>query len=207
VETVLQGKFFVSADLIGSVSVDPENGRVHEVEFYPDDAAYVAGLTCYIEAVLRRGDPAIAIATKRHRVILRQSLKHDCADIDALIESRSVVLLDSHEALSMIMTDDIPDPARCERAIGELVASAPGNARGKHTRVAFCGQCAPLLLNQGNTEGAIQLEHLWDEVTLAHGVDTLCGYIWSAFPQNDRRSIVQRICAPHSRAGGVESTC
>jgi len=71
--------------------------------------------------------------------------------------------------------------------------------------VAFCGQCAPLLLGQGNTEGAIRLEQLWDEISLAHGADTLCGYILSDLPNANRREIVERISAVHSSVYGLES--
>jgi hypothetical protein len=46
-----------------------------------------------------------------------------------------------------------------------------------------CGEIAPTLLSKGNGEGegAIKLEHLWDEITKGYGVYTLCGYLLSAF--------------------------
>jgi hypothetical protein len=37
--------------------------------------------------------------------------------------------------------------------------------KGKRGRIVVCGEIAPTLLSKGNAEGAIKLEHLWDETT------------------------------------------
>ena len=228
VEAVLQGKPFISAYLSDRVFKTPgrmappsshrhenvitplpsrnsENRARHEVEFYAEDEAYVAGVTRYIEAVLRRGDPVILFATDSHRGRILHRLKAAGVDVDNLIGAGTMVLLDTFEALSAVMVDDKPDAVRCEQAVAALIGRAARNSTATHQHVSFCGQCAPLLLRQGNTDGAIQLEHLWDEITSTYGADTLCGYIWSEIPIENREEIVQKICAEHSGVFGLGS--
>ena len=74
-------------------------------------------------------------------------------------------------------------------------------------RVLICGECAPVLLEDGNSEGAIRLEHLWDELTRKYGADTICGYLWSQFPQGQSDSAFQQICGAHNAVHGRASGC
>ena len=95
VEAVLQGRQFVSSGLSGHYFTpasdlktldrpdEPlpqlalgrmEVARSHEVEFYSDDVAFVAGFTRFIEAALESGNAAIVVATDSHRKSLLQRL-------------------------------------------------------------------------------------------------------------------------------------
>src|SRR5580693_10110339 len=71
VEAVRQGKQFIS----GGVPRKAEITRSHEVEFYPDDAAFVVGFTHFIEAALKAGKALIVVATESHRKSLLQRLQ------------------------------------------------------------------------------------------------------------------------------------
>jgi DNA-binding NarL/FixJ family response regulator len=176
VEAVLQGRRFISTHLNGRVFEDSgrqealggsrdemvplpsgnaEKRRRHEVQFYPDDAAYVAGLTHCVETVLKRGDTVIVIATAPHRASLLPRLKSNGVKIDAEIARGNLVLLDALETLSTIMVDNMPDAGRCGQEMDALIAGVAGKSAGGRRHVAFCGQCAPVLLSQGNIEGAI----------------------------------------------------
>ena len=53
--------------------------------------------------------------------------------------------------------------------------------KGEHSRVAVCGECAPLLWAQGNAEAAIRVEELWNEIAKTYYVDILCGYPLGSF--------------------------
>jgi len=226
VDAVLQGMRFIGSELTGSVFLDPKNRSAsenhknviaapspdakhrprHEVAFYPDEAAYISGLTRYVETVLKSSDPVIIFAKAAHQASILQRLNADGVDIDALVDRQSVILKDPFESLSAIMVDGRPDAASCTHAIGALIAFATGSPAQERRPVAFCGQCAPVLLSQGNVDGAIQLERLWDEISLSYGADTLCGYISSELPAKNRADVVRRICAEHSVVHGLESS-
>ena len=175
-----------------------EIARRHEVEFYPDDAAFVVGFNRFIEAALEAGDAVIVVATESHRNSLLQRLQEHGVDIAAAMEQGRYVSLDVAETLSTFMVFDLPDPARCLKVAGDLVLEAAKAAQGQPPRVAVCGECGPSLWVQGKADAAVQVEHLWDEIARTHEVDILCGYVLNRFQREQESHIYERICAEHS---------
>jgi CheY-like chemotaxis protein len=216
-DAVLQGKQYLSRELRSDALRGAENGvddfatllpfdsqkektsRVHEMTRYPSDAALVDGFARHIEAALSVGNAVIAIATKSHHVAILRRLYADRVDISAAIEQGNYIPLDAVETLSKIMVKGLPDPARCRKLVGDLVMRAAKSAKSEHPKVEICGEGASTLLAAGNAEAAIRLEHLWDEVMRSyHHVETLCGYLASAFWGSESASTLQRISAEHS---------
>jgi len=223
IEEVLQGKQFVTAMLTGPdliaakhehiadardhtkrvAPLPPVNvGIRHEVQFYADDAGFVDRFARLTRAVLEVGNAVVLVATETHRNAILQKLRRDSVDVDAVLKQGRYISLDAGETLSKIMVADVPDPIRCATFVGDLITRAASAAKGKHPRVAICGECAPTLLAEGNTEAAIRLEHLLDEITRRYDADTLCGYLWSAVPRQESSPVFQRICAEHSAVQG-----
>jgi len=119
--------------------------------------------------------------------------------VAAAIKQGSCILLDSTETLSRLLVDGTLDPVRCAQVVGDLITGAAKGVKGERARrVVVCGEIAPILVSKGNAEGAIKLEHLWDEITRGYGVDTLCGYLRSPFLSTESGPIFERICAEHS---------
>ena len=218
VEAVLQGRQFVSGGLSGhdfTTAPDPkpldrtnepvsspaleraEVTRSHEVEFYPDDAAFVVGFTRFIEAALESGGAVIVIATESHRKSLLQRLREHGVDIVAAVEQGRYVPVDVAETLATFMVNDQPDPARLLKAASNLIAAARESI-GDRFRIAACGECAPTLWEQGKADAAVEVEHLWDEIAKSYNVDILCGYVLSSFQREQESHIYERICAEHS---------
>ena len=219
VNAILRGEQFVSSSLADSkdehtgnhperknvAPLRPQNVAIrHEVAFYPDDAALVDGSARLTEAALKVGNAVIVVATEPHRAGILKRLRANAVDIDAILKKGSYIQLDIMEALSTLMVNDLPDPGRCAKLVGDLITKASKAAQGEHPRVAICGECSPTLLAEGNVEAAIQLEHLWDEVTRNYNADTLCCYLWNAFSNKEGISIFERICAEHSAVVGRE---
>ena len=80
--------------------------------------------------------------------------------------------------------------------IGTRFDPAAKNATGERRRVVTCGECAPILWEQGKVEAAIQLEHLWNQLTRKHGADTLCVYRWTAVSSSHEH--FKELCAEHT---------
>ena len=172
--------------------------RSHEIEFYSDDSAFVAGFTRFIEAALEAGNAVIVVATESHRKSLLKSLQEHGVDIVATADQGRFVSLDVADTLSTFMVNDLPDPARFLRVAGNLVASAAKASKGQPPRVAACGECAPTLWEQGRSDAAVEVEHLWDEIAKSCNVDILCGYVLNSFQREQEGHIYERICAEHS---------
>jgi DNA-binding NarL/FixJ family response regulator len=224
VEAVLQGRRFVSRGLSGhpfppasdSKTVDRPNQpqpplalggmeitRCHEVEFYSDDAAFVVGFTRFIEAALESGNAVIAVATESHRTSLFQRLREHGVDIVAAVEQGRYVSLDVSDTLSTFMVNDLPDPARFLKVAGDLVAAAAKASSGDNPRVALCGECAPVLWEQGKADAAVEVEQLCGAITKSCNVDILCGYVLNKFQSEQESLIFERICAKHSTVSSL----
>jgi hypothetical protein len=124
-------------------------------------------------------------------------------NVAAAIEQASYIPWDVADALTRLIVDDMPDPVRCEKVVGDLIMGAAKGIKVQHGQIVVCGEIAPTLLSKGNAEGAIRLEHVWDEITRGYGVHTLCGYVQSAFQAKESSPIFKRICAEHSAVRGL----
>jgi DNA-binding NarL/FixJ family response regulator len=215
VKAVCQGRQFVSKGLsvddctraTSAQSRDPfpspipatvEINHSHGVQFYPDEAAFLLGLTGFIEVALKAGNPVISVATKPHRKSLLAGLLARGVDGIAAMEQGLYLSLDVDEALSTFMVNDLPDPVRFLKIFGDLLSSVATMATGEHSRVAACGELAPTLWAQGKVDAAVQIEHLTDEIAKTRNVDVLCGYVLSSFQREQESHIYARICAEHS---------
>jgi DNA-binding NarL/FixJ family response regulator len=183
--------------------LQPQKGnivRVHKVAFHPDDASLVDDFTRFIEATLRMENPVIVIATESHRINLGQRLQARGWDMPGAIQEGSYISLDADDMLSGVMVNDWPDSTRFFKVASDLIMEASKAAKGKHFRVAACGECAPRLIAQGRPEAAIHMEHLWDKIARSHYIDILCGYLLRDFQTEESSPIFERICVAHSAA-------
>jgi DNA-binding NarL/FixJ family response regulator len=220
VEAVRQGRKFISGGLSGrhfTESIDAQipdplchkgtlsslatkkgTAHRHEVTFYSDDASFLVGFARFIEGAMEAGNPVIVVTTESHRGGLFQKLQAHGVDRAAAIEQGRYIPLDVAETLSTFMVNNLPDQGRFLKVARDLLAAAAKGAKGEHSRVAACGECAPSLWAQGKADAAIELEHLWDEIAKTCDVDILCGYVLNDFQREREGHVYKRICAEHS---------
>jgi hypothetical protein len=156
------------------------------------------GFAQFIGAALMVGKAVIVLATESHRDSLSVRLQADGLDIGAAIEEGRYISLDAANTLSTFMVNGSPDPVQFLKSKDDLIARAAKAVNGQHARVAACGECAPLLWEQGNTEAAIRVEHLWDEIGIIDKVDIFCGYSLAAFQGGFGSNGFEKMCAAHS---------
>ena len=82
--------------------------------------------------------------------------------------------------------------------LGDLIVAAGEAAKGEHARVAIFGECVHLLWARGETEAAIQLEELGNQLAEIYDLDILCGYCLGNVQGGMDTHIRERICAEHS---------
>jgi DNA-binding NarL/FixJ family response regulator len=175
-----------------------QSSRRHEVGFYWDDRSLLDGFTHFVGAALKNGNAAILIATQVHREKLLGRLQAYGLDVSVAIEQGRYIALDNAETVSTFMVNDLPDPAQFSKVTRDLIVRTAKSVRGEHARIAACGECAPLLWERGNAEGAVRLERLWDELARSYGVQVFCGYPQSSFQFRTGSHTFERICAEHS---------
>lgn len=194
IEAVLRGEQFVSAEL--RLSDTTEDCCRHELLVCLDDTVLVDGLARFIVAALNSGSAVIAVVFESHRDSLLRALHVQDVETDVLLHRGDLVLLSSSDVLARIIVDDWPDASLLSKTVGDLIDEAAKNATGERRRVVTCGECAPILWEQGKVEAAIQLEHLWNQLTRKHGADTLCVYRWTAVSSSHEH--FKELCAEHT---------
>jgi DNA-binding NarL/FixJ family response regulator len=223
VEAVMSGNKFVSRHLTGNdlagvvdspaaeapreetvassaapLLVKREVGRCHEAQFCSDDSLFLGGLTRFISAALRAGKAVIVIGTESHRESLLERLEADGLDIPAATSEGRYVALDAADTISKFMVNDMPDPVRFVKVLGDLISAASKQAKAMHLRVAVWGECAPILWAEGKSDAAIRVEELTNEIASTYDVEILCGYLWEKRRGEEDPYTFRRICEEHS---------
>jgi len=206
IDAVLRGKRFVSSSFKGHGFTDnsaEEAPHRHEVQFYSNEEVFLDTFARFIAVALKSGDAVIAVITESHRGSLVLRLKTQGLDVDAATQHGRYIPLDVAKTLSTFMVNDMPDEARFFQVVGDLIEAAAKGATGQNPRVVACGECSPLLWAKGNSEAAIRLEQLWDEVSKTFGVDILCGYALSCFRGPEGQQVFHNICTEHSAVNSL----
>jgi MEDS: MEthanogen/methylotroph, DcmR Sensory domain len=172
--------------------------QIHEVQFYSDEDGFLDTFSDFIALRLKAGNAGIVIANELNRLRLFSKLQTGGVDVISAIEQGNYIPVDVAETLSRFMVNDLPDPVRFSEVMGGLMEQAYKVAKGKHPRLAVCGEGVGVLWSQGKGEAAIRLEQLWNEIAKTYDVDVLCAYPVLHFVGEECRDMFQRICAEHT---------
>ncbi len=174
----------------------------HFVQFYEADEFLTDSLSGFVRAGHEAGEACVVVATRERREGLEQRLRAGGLDVDALEASGQYVAFDAAELLSRLMVDGMPEPGRCVGIIGDIIARAASGNR----RVRVFGEMVALLCAEGNYEGAVRLEGLWNEVRATHAFQLFCAYPLSGFGGGEAHAEpLSRVCAGHTRVIPAES--
>jgi len=204
VKALSKGRRYLGARLAGQAFFagpedNPSEGQsLHELQIYSNDEYFLDGFTSFITGGLSAGNAVVVLATEAHRHGLIRKLQTQGFDLDAIIKCGSYISIDAREAFASFMVDDQPDPKQFENTVSNLVKTASKAPNGATRQVLACGECAPLLRAQGNSDAALRVEELWDAASHQYGLRTLCGYVSGNFQGQDDQRIFQKICSLHS---------
>jgi DNA-binding NarL/FixJ family response regulator len=204
VKALSKGGRYLGARLAGQAFfAAPENNpseeqSIHDLQIYSNEEYLLEGFTSFITSGLSAGNAVMVLATEAHRLGLVQKLQTQGFDLDAIIKCRSYISIDAQEALASFMVDDQPDPKKFEDTVRSVVKTASTAPNGAARRVRACGEWAPLLRTQGNSDAALRVEELWDVASHEFGLRTLCGYVSGNLQGQKDQRIFQKICSLHS---------
>ena len=147
---------------------------------------------------LRAGDAGIVVATRAHREALARSLKSRKFDLAKITKQDRYIAVDAASTLAKFMVDGMPDPSLFAKVIGRLLERVKGKSRSKSGRVFVFGEMVALLWFQGNTQAALRLEQLWNELADKRCFALYCGYPIKGFGRDEDREMFLKICREHS---------
>ena len=200
IEAMLAGGHFVGSGLQAwefaeaGISSAPHH---HEVLFYSNDAALIESLTDFIAAALKAGNPAIVMATKSHQEGLFRGLRSEGLDTDGTIQEGRYIALDASDVISQIVVNDVVDRDRFLEGIRGFIESACKAARLDRPRVALAGEVVGLLWAKSQSDAAVLLEKVGNELSDAYEVDILCAYPMEARLEE---AVYKKIRLEHSAA-------
>lgn len=147
------------------------NGQ-HCVQVYEDESSLLDTLGGFVAHALAHGEFALVIATAAHRSSLRARMRATGYDLDEAAARGHYRAVDAADCLARFMAGGVPDPERFEATMRGLMAPAHEAGRPVH---AF-GEMVALLWAQGNAEGTLRLERLWDVFCRAGNASVFCAY-------------------------------
>ncbi|MEA2205325.1 MAG: hypothetical protein QOE77_2101 [Blastocatellia bacterium] len=200
-------EFFKRADNAGVLDLAPHSdwsqtsGLEHFVQFYETDAFLLNSVSGFLGTGLSYGDAAIMVGTQAHRDGLSTLLGQHGLDLDGLRTSGQLIVLDAAETLSQFMVNGAPDPVLFREVVGSLVERA---AVGRK-QVRIFGEMVALLWTEGNSQAAIDLENLWNELQKTHPFILFCGYSLNGLGGESHAQPLMDVCGTHSRVIPGES--
>src|SRR5262249_52190655 len=155
----------------------------------------------FIRAGLSAGAPIIVIATRPHREGLCARLARAGLDVQQLLASQQLTLLDARETLARITVDGVPEAERFQQYVGSLIAQRGARSRA---RVRAYGEMVDVLWKDKQPDAARRLGALWNDLADAQPFSLLCAYAMDNFRTGDESKPFQQICEAHTRVVPTE---
>jgi PAS domain S-box-containing protein len=179
-----------------------EMGRTeHFVQFYDSDSFLMNSVSGFVAAGLSLSESAIVIATPGHRQELDRLLRLQGFDPDKERAANRLLTLDAAETLAKFMDAGKPDPRLFKQVIGGAFIRVGGHGLS----IRAFGEMVALLFQEGNSDGAIRLEELWNELAKEHAFALFCAYPMGGFAGEAHGHPFSHICKAHSRVIPSES--
>lgn len=173
----------------------------HVVEFYETEEFLIDTVRNFLSPVLDGGDVAIVVATAAHGSQFERALRASGVDVDGALAGDRYQRFDASQLLETFMVDGAPDPASFLDTMGQLIDRAAAGGR----RVQIYGEMVALLCEAGDSESAMALEDLWNDLAATHEFSLLCAYPMRAFEEDASAATFNRICEQHSTVVPTEA--
>ena len=167
----------------------------HAVQFYEREEYLYAVVADFLAGGLTAGEPTIVIATPEHRAGFADALTARHLDINTAVASGQLTLLDARETLAQFMVGDDPDPVRFRSVIGAVIEKSSNVWKGALVRAY--GEMVDVLWRDGNPEGALRLEELWNDLAQSHTFSLLCAYPMGNFLKGSHSEGFDAVCHTH----------
>jgi len=168
----------------------------HAVQFYKDENSLARTVASFLADGLKVGEPAILIATPSHTALVKWEMTVAGVDVQDLRRTGEFQTHDARKMLSAFMIDGLPDPLLFRSNLGESIERLCLGRKPCPARAY--GEMVDLLWQDGNRDGAIKLEILWNQLASTYDFSLLCSYAMGHFYKETRDERFQDVCEQHS---------
>lgn len=181
-------------------TADRIDAHHHAVQFYGDETELFKTIGTFLSEGLVSGQPAIVIATPDHAAAVQDALSSHLIDVARARHLGDLIMLDAEETLATFMHNGTPDKLLFQRQVGRLMEQA---IRGRvRTPLRAYGEMVDVLWRRGQTDAAIRLEVMWNELAAMYSFSLLCGYAIGNFYKETSK--IYDVCQQHSHVLGVD---
>jgi PAS domain S-box-containing protein len=173
------------------------------VQFYDDDGFLATVVNEFLAGGLRDDQPVIVVATPAHAESFLTRLRADGIDVVAARRNRRLTVLDARDLLSQFMNRQLPDPQRFRAVVGRVIEQCL--AGREKTQIRAYGEMVDVLWKDGNIEGAIRLEDLWNELARTYDFSLLCAYSMGNFCRASDADHFRQLCSQHTHVSPAET--
>jgi CheY-like chemotaxis protein len=175
----------------------------HVAHFYEGEQFLARSMAAFFAEGARRGEPLIVMSSPRTLQMVVEHLNSgDYGPVGASAER--IVFVDAEAALSHLMVDGIPDPARAAQAMSDVFMPAR-QACGDGT-IWAAGDMTDVLCKQGNHAGAVRFEELWNGLSAAYQpIAVMCSFALQDFDDDEAARQLRAICRQHTHVVPAES--
>lgn len=172
---------------------------VHSVQFYSEDSSLIERLCGIINSGLQVGTSVVIVATEEHREQLIRALDKAGIDLRPHVRDGRFAMFDAAATLRTFMVDGHPDRDSFMATVGRILVDAKNSARSRKRELTVFGEMVALLWRQGNHQGALELEALWNDAMNDRAFHLHCAYPRNYFkPREDDQDGWLDVCHAHS---------
>ena len=143
-----------------------------EMQLDEQESALIDSAGSFLRTGLEAGAGALVLATAAHWEQLQQRWSQQGFDHVAAQERGVLVVLEAAELLARIMRDGVPQ----RDIFMEVIGAAVTQLAQRCPRVVAFGELVGLARAQGQYPAAVQLEELWNELSVTRAVTLFCAY-------------------------------
>lgn len=169
----------------------------HFVHFYEEDDFIVDSICRFVLEGLQLSETVVVVATDEHLNALNRRLSQRKLDVVAAITTGHYVPLSAEATLADIKVNGRISPDRVRDVIGNTLLQTRITGR----RLRVFGELVALLCAEGDIQGAIELENLWNEFKVVQPFSLYCAYRLNAFTEQS----MTEVCRTHSHVIPAES--
>lgn len=166
----------------------------HLADFFRTDDALIERVVAFLHDGFSTGCTCIAAVVPQHRIRIARGLAALGLDEDALIDSYRYTVLDARQTLDSVRQDGRFDVPAVHRNFGRLLSLAASGGRD----VRVVGELVTLLAQEGDANGVIQLEEIWNDLSRQYSFALFCPYPTDVFESPLMHRHLEQVRALHS---------
>jgi hypothetical protein len=166
----------------------------HCAQLHRDPGGLARSVAQFAETGLRREGRVVMFVTPATDEFVRKHLAAAELDVESLLRSGQLALIDADATLARLMIDGMPDWPATQRIFLEALDSSPVFGRGG-TRAY--GELANMLWRRGQKQAAIKLEEYLNVLAHYHPISMFCGHVIDSYDRRAYAGALQEIDRTH----------